>query len=308
MKHLSLFTSKNMLALLIVLGLVGCAMWWLLGNKAPVRAASQAHSGEGLQVVASSYVAYTLAQTIGGDKVRVDMLVPPGTEPHHFEPTPGNIIAVEKADVFLYTSSQAEPWVPSILNGLGSVNAVEIAEVEREEDPHVWMTPYGALSMARVISDAFIEKDPDNKTYYQANLQGFEKQMQQLHEDLKRSLSHCQQQEVIHIGHLSFGPLAHLYGLDLSNLSAMTHQAEHSVQRLAQLVQQIRRKKAVAIFAEEMLPADLSDTLAQETQVRVLPLYAIEEISRSDFEKAVDYETLMRRNLKSLQEGLQCPA
>ena len=107
---------------------------------------------------------------------------------------------------------------------------------------------------------------------------------------------------------MAFGPLAQTYGLELEALAGVTHQGEHSVRRLTQLVRRIRSKKAAAIFSEEMLPPDLARTVALETNVRVLPLYTVEEVGKEDFDQGVGYETYMRRNLKNLQEGLQCPA
>ena len=304
----SYFTYKNIVALLIVLAMGCCVIWWLSGQDSSESARLPKDSSDKLQVVVSSYVPYTLAQSIGGEQVQLSMLVPPGAEPHHFEPTPGSIISVEQADVFLYTSLQAEPWVGSILSGLSDVNAVEIAAVEPTEDPHVWMTPYGALSMAQVISQALVKADPAHKSYYRKNLRQFEKQIEALHQDFASGLAHCKHKTIIHIGHLAFGPLAQTYGLELEALAGVTHQGEHSVRRLTQLVRRIRSKKAAAIFSEEMLPPDLARTVALETNVRVLPLYTVEEVGKEDFDQGVGYETYMRRNLKNLQEGLQCPA
>ena len=188
------------------------------------------------------------------------------------------------------------------------MRAVETAPVEPDEDPHVWMTPYGALAMARVISQEFVAADPAHKKFYQARLKSFEQEMKRLHEDFRTGLAHCQYTDIIHIGHLAFEPLAQAYGLQLVALSGANQQTEHSVQRLAELVRQVRRKKAAAIFSEEMLPPDLARTIAHETRVHVLALYAIEDVSKQDFARAVTYGEYMRRNLANLQEGLQCQA
>lgn len=307
MQRFSFLQSKIFWASVIVFALVAFGIWWLgtAANEGTVGAKSPQ---EKVQVMTSGYVAYTLTQEIGADRVSVSMLVPPGTEPHHFEPTPGTIIAASQADLFIYLSPQAEPWGRDIERGLKGVSSVAIAEVERGEDPHVWMTPQGALAMAKEVADALMRADPIHKKYYQQNLKQFEHQMQKLHQDFKQGLEVCATREVVHIGHLAFGQLAEAYGLHLYALTGTADQGEHSVRKLSNLIRLIRKNKMPVIFTEEMIPADLARTVMRETQVRILPLYTIEGISKGDFEAGVRYDTLMRRNLTHLQEGLKCQA
>ncbi|MBR4592324.1 MAG: zinc ABC transporter substrate-binding protein, partial [Elusimicrobiaceae bacterium] len=47
------------------------------------------------------------------------MLLPPGAEPHAFEPTPGSMVLVHRADAFVYISDWLEPWVKDILGAAG---------------------------------------------------------------------------------------------------------------------------------------------------------------------------------------------
>lgn len=303
----SFFTYRRSLTALVLLGVLLCAVWWWQGSDDAAPSAAR-RAGEKLQVAASGYVAYALAREIGGGDVQTVQLVPPGTDPHSFEPTPGAIIAVDKADVFVYVSEQAEPWTGDILRGLSLTRAVEAGPVDADTDPHTWMTPYGALAMARRIAAAFTKADPSHKAQYQARLRAFEKNMETLHTDFVSGLAHCQNRDVIYVGHLAFGALADSYGLRAQPLTGTSHQSEHSVRKLAGLVRQIRRKKVPAIFSEALLPPALAQTLAQEAGVRVLPLYTIEDISKADFDHGVSYETLMRRNLTHLREGLVCAA
>ena len=76
--------------------------------------------------------------------------------------------------------------------------------------------------------------------------------------------------------------------------------------RLAELVRYIRKHGVPAVFTEEMLSQDLADTVARETNVRVLPLYTVEEVSKKDFDAGITYGEYMRRNLHNLREGLKC--
>lgn len=296
---------KKRLVFLIIFAVVLVGMWCLFSNggRSGVKRA-----GEHLSVVTSGYVPYALAKEIGAEKIHLTMLVPPGTEPHHFEPTPGSVIAVNEADVFVYISPQVEPWVADILKGLGFVRALEAGPSEKDEDPHVWMTPYGALAMAGRIADTLAKADPSNAAYYRDNLKKFEKETELLHKDFAGGLKNCKSRAVVHVGHLAFGALAQTYRLELRSLSGTSHQGEHSVRKLADLIRFIRKHKVSAVFTEPFVSPELAQTVAQETHVRVLPLYTVEEVDPEDFKSGKTYQQFMRQNLKNLQEGLQCPA
>ena len=297
---------KRLLAGAIVLALVIFGVWWLGGDKTVSVPPAPVPVKERLNVTVSGYVAYSLAKQIGGDRVTLHMLVPPGTEPHSFEPTPGSIIAVNEADLFVYVSPRVEPWTADILKGLSGVNALEAGPSLPEQDPHVWMTPYGALEMAKRISKALIKADPEGKAYYKQNLRFFEEEIKELHASFMNGFADCQSRDVVHVGHLAFGNLARTYGLNLQSLTGTSHQSEHSVHRLAELVRYIRKHGVPAVFTEEMLSQDLADTVARETNVRVLPLYTVEEVSKKDFDAGITYGEYMRRNLHNLREGLKC--
>ncbi len=298
--------SKKVVAFFILLALAAFGAWWLCTAPA---AAPQGPRAEGkLRVVTSGYVPYSLAKQIGGDNIDVQMLVPPGTEPHHFEPTPGAIIAVKEAGLFVYTSPAIEPWTQDILAGLDGVRTLAAGPVEAGQDPHVWMTPYGALAMARRLANTLADLDTHHAAQYRQNLKTFEKEIAALHRAFQDGLADCKSRAVVHVGHLAFGELAHTYDLDLRSLSGTSHQGEHSVKRLAELVRFIRKGQVRAVFTEELVSPELARTVAEETGVQVLPLYTVEEVSKRDFEQGKTYLDYMRQNLKNLQEGLQCKA
>lgn len=71
-----------------------------------------------LQVVTTLFPLFDWARVIGGERADVNLLLPPGVEAHAFEPTPRDIIAINKADLFIYTGETMEPWVRNVLGSL----------------------------------------------------------------------------------------------------------------------------------------------------------------------------------------------
>ena len=70
-----------------------------------------------LQLVTTLFPLYDFARTVGGDKVEVKLLLPPGVEPHSFEPKPEDVVRINKADLFIFSSRYMEPWAEDILKG-----------------------------------------------------------------------------------------------------------------------------------------------------------------------------------------------
>ena len=259
-------------------------------------------------VVVSGYVPYTLVREISGGQVKPEMLLPPGAEPHSFEPAPGSMVAVHNARAFIYVSDALEPWVKDVLGAAGPQTRVTaLAEnLPPQADPHVWMDFDNMRQLARTVADVLTGMDPDNASFYEENLKQFEQKIAALDNDFSRQLFSCESREVVHVGHLAFGALAKRYHLSLTALTGTSHDGEHSPRKLAELIKHIRRSHVKALFTEDALSPRLAQTVAAETGTQILPLYTVEDISKDDFARGVTYEELMRRNLESLTRGLSC--
>lgn len=298
--------KKHLPALLFVL--LAALVWWL--SLAPRRHLAPVAEGQKPKVVTSGYVPYTLAKQLAGDYADVSMLLPANAEPHSFEPTPGVLVTVKNADIFIYVSDRIEPWAKDVLAAAGpQTQVVQSAQyTPASDDPHIWMDFKNTRKIARAIASVLVQKDPAHREVYGANLQALEKELQELDESYQKGLASCQSREVVHVGHLAFGNLTKNYNLSLSALAGSSHDGENSVRQLADLIQFIRQNQIHTIFTEETLSPRLSATVAEETGAQVLPLYTVEHVSKQDFDANVTYGELMRRNLQSLQRGLGCQA
>ena len=263
-----------------------------------------------VRVVVSGYVPYTLVKQIAGDSVDVQMLLPPGAEPHSFEPTPGALVALNQADAFIYISKALEPWAADLAQAAGEQTRVlALADIfEKTDDPHVWMDFSKMKWMARETANLLADLNPQKRGVYEQNAQAFEEQLDELGHVFAQMLAACQYREAVHIGHLAFGNLLRPYAIKLTALSGTSHEGEHSVKKMIHLAREIKAKNLPAVFTEESVSPRLAQTVAAETGVQILPLYSVEHISKSDFDAGVTYLELMRRNLENLKRGLVCPA
>ena len=63
---------------------------------------------------------------MGGDRVEVRLLLPPGVEPHNFEPKPEDVARLSRADVFVFTNRYMEPWAAAMLKGVENPKLVVV--------------------------------------------------------------------------------------------------------------------------------------------------------------------------------------
>jgi len=292
---------------LSILFLVAAAAIWWASISSTVR--NPVVDNDKPVLVTSGYVPYTLAKELAGEHVNVLMLLPPGAEPHAFEPTPGALITLKHANAFVYLSNELEPWAADLADIVKEAPVIKLAaSVPVGSDPHVWMNLKNAKILAAQIEQVLVQIDPAHAQAYAQNLAAFNTQIDELAQEFKTTLAHCKSREVVHVGHLAFKNLTDEYGLTLTALAGTSHDGEHSAKKLAELVNEIKAKHLPAIFTEETISPRLAKAVAQETGAQILPLYPIEHISKKDFNDHVTYADLMRRNLKSLRRGLLCPA
>ena len=294
--------------LLSILFLVAAAAIWWASISSTLR--NPLTDNDNPVIVVSGYVPYTLTKQLAGDTVNVIMLLPPGAEPHAFEPTPGNLVSMKYADAFIYLSDELEPWARDLAKSAGEkTRLLQLAEHSAPTgDPHVWMNPQRSRLMAYQIGALLAEIAPQNRAITDANYLKLADELDQLDQDFKTALANCKFREVVHIGHLAFKNLTDTYGLTLTALAGTSHDGEHSAKKLAALITEIQAHHIPAIFTEDTLSPRLAQTVSQETNTQILPLYSIEHISKQDFNQNVTYTNLMHRNLASLVRGLQCQA
>ncbi|MRR53993.1 MAG: zinc-binding protein [Deltaproteobacteria bacterium] len=281
-----------------------------------------------IQVVVSLFPLYDFTRTIGGDKVAVTLLLPPGMEAHSFEPKPDDIIRANKADLFIYTNRYMEPWAVSIANGLDPRKTLVVDtsqgvrflraghEVEHghghEEhsgegmDPHIWLDFTNAQAMVDTILSALVAKDPAHREYYTANATAYKGKLQELDKRYRNGLSRCAKHIFLHGGHFAFGYLAHSYGLSYESAYAVSANAEPSPATIAQLIRQIRQNGLRHIYTEELVEPRIADTISRETGATILKLHGAHNISKNDLAAGVTFLSLMDQNLENLRIGLQC--
>jgi zinc transport system substrate-binding protein len=288
-----------------------------------------AQAREKLRVVTTLFPLQEFAVAVGGERAQIDLLLPPGAEPHSWEPKASDLAKIQKADVFIYIGRAMEPWAEDLLKASrgGTLKIVEaIKELQLLEgkdprresspvhkhareghiDPHVWLDFSLDGKIIEAIAAAFAEKDPANASHFRARAKEYQSRLEALDEKYRASLARCRHRQIVLGGHSAFAYLAIRYGLQQIPLYGVSPNAEPTPKRLTEVIQAAKSHGVKFIFFEEMVNPKLARVLAQEAGLQTLVLYDGANLTRDQLKQKVTFLELMEKNLENLRQGLNC--
>ncbi len=173
-------------------------------------------------------------------------------------------------------------------------------------NPHFWLSVPNAEHYVEGIRDALIEADPDGEQAYRQNAEDYLAELEDLDSYISEQVQSIpEQNRKLVTFHDGFPYFAEEYGFELTGVVLQNPNAEASSREVAELTRTVQEENVPAIFTEPQFNSGLSDTIAQEANVEVHPLYAT-FVQESDIvERDISsYEQMMRANVDSMVEGL----
>lgn len=113
---LGVFYEKIFSFLLVIISICSLLLYGCSSNE------QNSRQSEKLSIVTSIFPYYDFARNIVGNKADVKLLLSPGNEPHHYEPSPSDIVAIEECDIFIYNGGESDEWVENVLDSLENKN------------------------------------------------------------------------------------------------------------------------------------------------------------------------------------------
>ncbi|MFH1432568.1 MAG: zinc ABC transporter substrate-binding protein [archaeon] len=325
MKTKIIFMSVLIVAVLLVAGCVNNV---------------QKESKDKMTIVTTLFPLYEFAKEVGGEKIDVTLLLPPGAEAHTFEPKPSDIQKINNADVFLYIGAGMEPWAHDIVEGSNNKDlllldasskvtllkseehdeheheAEEEHDHESEEheeehqhgeyDPHIWLDFENDEKIVDAIAQTFAQKDPKNSEFYIKNAQGYNAKLSSLNQKYSDGLSNCKQKEFISGGHNAFAYLAHKYNLESISAFGISPDSEPTPQKIKEIVDLTKEHGIKYIYFEKLVNPKMAETIAQEANAKTLVLNPAHNLLKEQFQQEVTFISLMEENLQNLKIGLEC--
>ncbi|UCG92918.1 MAG: zinc ABC transporter substrate-binding protein [candidate division WOR-3 bacterium] len=257
---------------------------------------------EKITVVVSIVPLAEFAEEIGGDKVRVSVMVSPGASPHTYEPTSGQLIEVSKAKLYIKVGAPIEfelAWLDRILStnrGLSIINASAGIHLQQHEhtsqDPHVWLSPKNAKTMVENIYKGLVVIDSVNEQYYADNKKRYLAQIDRLDREIEKILEKKINRKFM-VFHPSWGYFARDYKIEQIPVEA--EGKEPTARDIQHLIEQAKKSHITVVFASPQFNMESAEVIAREIQGSVVIIDPL----------AKDYITNMKKVAQALSEAME---
>ena len=280
-------------------------------------------SGDKPLVVVSIPPQEFLVRRIAGEAVDVHVLVKPGDDPHHYQPTQREMVRVSDAEVYFTTGVDFEhvlvpklremtPDLPIVdtTRDIGRIAMEDHQEDHHHEDPHlhsepgsqsrghqegqmdphVWLSPLNASKQAAVIAEVLSKQMPEHAERFQENLRALQADLQAVHAEIRDALGALEGRK-LYVFHPAFGYFAREYGLEQVAVEAAGKSP--GPQRIRRLIELAKADGVKVIFVHPQFSDAGAKAIANEIGGAVVPLDPL----------AGDYIANLRRIAESVRES-----
>lgn len=284
-------------------------------------------------VAATTTIIADLARNVAGDRASVTSVIPPGADPHDFEPTPEDVETIAEARLILAHGLNYDSWARDLAEQSGA--DAPLAEVtggvtliagdghshdheheedehdegdhdDHEDDPHVWFDVANVKVMTANIRDELIDADPDGREVYEANAAAYLEELDELddwiHEQVATIPEHARK---LVTSHEAFGYFVTAYGFEYVGtvIQSLDSQAQPSARQIDDLLRLIEDEGVRAIFTETTVNPDLTETIADEAGIAVVTDLYSDSLS-DDGSETDTYIGMMRHNTSAIVGAL----
>ena len=260
-------------------------------------AAAPSNASHRIDVVTSIAPLGDFVKAVGGNKVEVTVVVPPGAEPHTFEPTPSLMTKLAKADLYIMNGAGLEFWMNKLLEAnknmviVDSSQGIVLLQESRDEiDPHIWLSLRNAAIQVDRICSGLIEVDSQNKDYYIKNRDDYLQKLTALDVELNRTFA-GKKNKIFIVHHPAWSYFARDYGL--IQVPLMENEKEPGPKYLGEVIKLAEKNNITTIFIEPEFNPKSAEVIAREMNARIVTidplaenylenmLYASREIAQS---------------------------
>lgn len=235
-------------------------------------------------------------ETLAGDYFEVNVLVQPGQSPENYEPSPSQMRAVSESTAYIQIGAPFETvWIEKvhamnpemvIFDSSAGIERIvmpdhfhedeqtnETDHENEEMDPHIWTSPKLVKTQLENITKLLVQIDPQNETYYQANLAGFLSDIDQLDLELQSELKDLANRKFM-VYHPAWGYFAQDYGLE--QIAIEIGGTEPSAKEMSQIIDLAKTEQVKVIFVQPEFSVRSAETIAAEIGGKVIPISNLE--------------------------------
>lgn len=268
-----------------------------------------------LKVVTTFTIIADIASNVAGDAASVESITRPNAEIHEYQPTPGDILKAQDADLILWNGLNLELWFERFFQNLNDVPSVIVSKgvepmgitegpYSGKPNPHAWMSPTDTLIYVENIRAAFAEHDPENAEIYAANAAAYSAKIEAMVTPIREQLASIpEDRRWLVTSEGAFSYLARDFGLKELYLWPINADSQGTPQQIRRVIDQVRANNIPAVFSESTVSADPAQQVARETGAKYGGQLYVDSLSDSDG-PVPTYIDLLRVTAETIAAGL----
>ncbi|MFY9137787.1 metal ABC transporter substrate-binding protein [Zwartia sp.] len=289
----------------------------LLGGIAP------SYASEPLPVVASFSILADMVKQVGGPHVAVTSLVGPNSDAHVFDPTPADAKRLAQAKLVVVNGLGFEGWMNRLIKSSGykgpvltaskGVKTIPMAKSDHDHghnhshaapDPHAWQNLMNARQYVENIKVALSAAMPAQTADFQARAAAYLKQIDALEKSTQAKIAAVpmERRRVI-TSHDAFGYFARAYKVTFYPLQGLSTGSEPSAADVVRIVNEIKKNKVTAIFAENISDPRVLERVAKDTGAKIGGTLFADALSEPGTD-ADTYLKMFERNVSTIVSGI----
>ena len=288
---------------------VAAAAFVVVGVAGPAAATDK------FKAVTTFTVIADMAQNVAGDVAVVESITRPGAEIHNYQPTPGDILRAQDADLVLWNGLNLELWFEKFFRNLSDVPQAVVSEgidpigisegpYTGKLNPHAWMAPDSAVIYVDNIRDAFIAHDPDNAEVYAANAEAYKARIAAAVAPIREELAAIpEERRWLATSEGAFSYLARDFGLKEAYIWPINADQQGTPQQVRRVIDLIRENQIPAVFSESTVSDKPARQVARETGAAYGGVLYVDSLSDADG-PVPTYVDLLRVTADTIAKGL----
>lgn len=270
---------------------------------------------EKLKVATTFTVIADIARNVAGDAAEVESITRPNAEIHEYQPTPGDMLRAQDADLILWNGLNLELWFERFFSNLRDVPSAVVSDgVEPmsisdgpytgKPNPHAWMSPTDALTYVDNIRKALAEHDPDNAEVYAANAEAYKAKIEATIAPIRERLASIpEERRWLVTSEGAFSYLARDFGLKELFLWPINADQQGTPQQIRKVIDAMREHSIPAIFSESTVSPDPAQQVARETGAKYGGVLYVDSLS-DESGPVPTYLDLLKVTTQTIAEGL----
>lgn len=265
-----------------------------------------------------------IVRNVGGDRVTVTALMGPGTDPHYYKATAGDINTLTQADVIFYNGLELEGRMTETFEKIAEGGKPTIAvtkdvpkdllrqprEFEGRYDPHLWFDVTLWRRAAQTVAAELEKLDPAHAETYRKNLAAYQAEMDALHGYVQSELAKVPKaSRVLITAHDAFGYFGRQYGVEVHGLQGTSTTTEAGAKDVQDLARRIADRRIKAIFVESSVPKNTIEAVQKAVQARgwnvAIGGQLFSDAMGADGTPEGTYVGMVRHNVDTIVKALQ---